>query len=157
MPACAVSRSRPSINELFANPYVKETALSTTLRVAGTACRCPLRQAYLAKQSAPVAVPSPPASSLEPAGKKTTLRRGQHLSQRFMPQRIACLSLECMQARPGGAAKPPPPPPPPPKESPPVRRVQGASLSKFAKRKQRAFSFRLVEGYCDCDFTVAAP
>eukprot|EP00439_Symbiodinium_sp_Y106_P084572 s846_g26.t1 len=68
------AESRPSINELFANPYVK---------------------AYLAKQSAPVAVPSPPASSLEPAGKKTTLR-------------------------PGGAAKPPPPPPPPPKESPPA-------------------------------------
>ncbi|CAE7248815.1 NEK1 [Symbiodinium sp. CCMP2456] len=67
------AESRPSINELFANPYVK---------------------AYLAKQSAPVATPSPP-SSLEPAGKKTTLR-------------------------PGGAAKPPPPPPPPPKETPPA-------------------------------------
>ena len=39
------------------------------------------RQAYLAKQSAPVAAPSPP--SLEPAGKKTTLRR----SERLMPDK----------------------------------------------------------------------
>eukprot|EP00913_Durusdinium_trenchii_P020545 g19298.t1 len=63
------AESRPSINELFANPYVK---------------------AYLAKQSAPVAAPSPPP----PEPKKTTLR-------------------------PGGGAKPPPPPPPP-KENPPA-------------------------------------
>ncbi|CAE7716464.1 Nek4 [Symbiodinium pilosum] len=45
------AESRPSINELFANPYVK---------------------AYLAKQSAPVVAPSPP----EPDRKKTTLRPG---------------------------------------------------------------------------------
>lgn len=44
---------RPSINELFANPYVK---------------------AYLAKQSAPVEAPSPPEPPAPHAPKKTTLR-----------------------------------------------------------------------------------
>ncbi|CAK9099494.1 unnamed protein product [Durusdinium trenchii] len=48
------AESRPSINELFANPYVK---------------------AYLAKQSAPVAAPSPPP----PEPKKTTLRQELNL------------------------------------------------------------------------------